>query len=191
MSYAVDDTDQLDLDLASFLDYSWSEKVSIETFITGFHARLDKLAELNLNSKLQGHLMLRQANLNRQSRSIIFGAASGSYEVRAIANALRQAYRNNALQDSSMFAGEKPNAKEEVEDIKCFHCKKVGHLRKIAGNCRRATATPAKEEIVMDIAAIHRRSQSMHLHPQILPPVRSSTPVPAALLLVRRRYMPQ
>ncbi len=64
MSYGVGDTDQLDLDLASFLDYCWDNKTSIETFIAGFHARLDKLAELNLNTKLQGHLLLRQARLD-------------------------------------------------------------------------------------------------------------------------------
>eukprot|EP00171_Calliarthron_tuberculosum_P005577 IDg5577t1 len=93
-SYAVNKTDQLDLDLASFLDFTWNVHKPVEQFIAGFHTRLDRIAELNINNKLKGHLLLRQAGLDHNARSMIVGAASGSYEVDTIATALRQMYRH-------------------------------------------------------------------------------------------------
>ncbi len=114
-SYGGDDTDQLDTDLAAFLDYSWDNRTSIETCIAGFHARLDKLAELNLNSKLQGHLLLRQARIDTHSKNMIIGASSGSYEVRAISSALRQAFRNYS--DSSMVTGSPRGGEKDPNEI--------------------------------------------------------------------------
>lgn len=58
-SYGVNDTDQLDLDL----DYSRDTKATVGSVMAGFHARIDKFSELNLNAKLQGHLLLQQARL--------------------------------------------------------------------------------------------------------------------------------
>lgn len=43
---------------ADFLDYTWKKEVSVEHFISGFHIRVDKISELNLNDKLKGHLLL-------------------------------------------------------------------------------------------------------------------------------------
>jgi len=58
-SYGIDTVDQLDIDLAAFLGYSWSGNLFVEQFIAGFHARLDSIAELAINAKLKGHLLLR------------------------------------------------------------------------------------------------------------------------------------
>ena len=93
--YGVDSADQLDMDLAEFLDFYWKQPMSIEEFIAGFHARLDKLSELNMNDKLKGHLLIRQAGLDRNNRNVIVGAAAGNYDVAKISNALRQAFRDN------------------------------------------------------------------------------------------------
>eukprot|EP00171_Calliarthron_tuberculosum_P022319 IDg22319t1 len=93
-SYAVNRTDQLDLDLAAFLDFTWSSHLPVDQFIAGFHTRLDRIAELHINSKLKGHLLLRQAGLDHSARGMIIGAAAGSYEVDAITSALRQSYRH-------------------------------------------------------------------------------------------------
>ncbi len=101
-SYAVDETDKLDTDLATFLDYTWKKSMTIEEFIAGFHTRLDKIASLNMDDKLKGHLLLRQALLDNQDRNMIIGAASGKYEVKHVGAALRSAFRNRETPMSSM-----------------------------------------------------------------------------------------
>ena len=58
-AYAVDKANQLDSNLADFLDYTWRKEFSVEHFISGFHIRVDKLSTLNLDDKLKGHLLLR------------------------------------------------------------------------------------------------------------------------------------
>lgn len=92
-AYAVDKTNQLDADLADFLDYSWKKELSVEHFISGFHTRVDKISQLNLDDKLKGHLLLRQADLAYNEKHVVVGAASGSYEVQHISAALRNIYR--------------------------------------------------------------------------------------------------
>jgi len=56
-SYGVGKTDQLDIDLANFLDYSWTKDLSVEQFVAGFHSRLDRIASLSIDDKLKGHLL--------------------------------------------------------------------------------------------------------------------------------------
>ena len=94
-AYAVDQTNRLDTDLAEFLDYTWRKELSVEHFISGFHTRVDKIAELNLSDKLKGHLLLRQADLETTERHVVIGAASGSYNVTDVSSALRNIYRNS------------------------------------------------------------------------------------------------
>eukprot|EP00171_Calliarthron_tuberculosum_P022320 IDg22320t1 len=93
LSYSIDETDQLDIDLAAFFDYTWNGRTPIEHYIAGFNNRLDCISELKINSRLKGHLLLRQACLDVQSRNMIVGASSGKFEVKSISNSLRQAYR--------------------------------------------------------------------------------------------------
>jgi len=98
--YLVDKTDQLDIDLTSFLDYTWKSSFNVEQFIAGFHTRLDKISSLALDEKLKGHLLLRQAGLDSHTKNMIIGAASGSYDVTSISNSLRQAFRSTAHDQS-------------------------------------------------------------------------------------------
>ena len=93
-SYGIDEVDQLDIDLALFFDFHWKGNMSIEEYIAGFHARLDKLHELSFSDKLKGHLLLRQAGLDANTRNVIVGSSSGNYDVAKISAALRQAFRN-------------------------------------------------------------------------------------------------
>eukprot|EP00171_Calliarthron_tuberculosum_P018277 IDg18277t1 len=125
-SYAVDATNQLDLDLATFLDYVWEKSMTVEQFIAGFHARLDKIAALNIDNKLKGHLLLRQAALDAQDRNIIVGAASGKYDVKDISIALRQAYRNSKDNEATMSTASSSK--------QCAKCKSLG---KMCFKCRR------------------------------------------------------
>ena len=90
-SYAVDDVDQLGIDLAAFLDYNWKGNISIEEYIASFHSRLDKLSDLKMNDKLKGHLLLRQAGLDLTTSNFIVGAASGNYNNNKISAAARRA----------------------------------------------------------------------------------------------------
>ena len=76
-SYGVDDVDQLRIDLASFFGFQWRSNMTIEEYIAGFHAHLDKLSELSLTDKLKGHLLLRQAGLDSRTRNVIVRSASG------------------------------------------------------------------------------------------------------------------
>lgn len=110
-AYAIDKTNQLDHDLADFLDYTWNKEVSVEHFISGFHTRVDKISDLNLDDKLKGHLLLRQADLVQQERHVVIGAASGSYDVNRISASLRNIYRNGAPTESTQFIPEddRPN----------------------------------------------------------------------------------
>ena len=94
-SYLMDSTDKLDMDLAAFLDYKWESYMSVEQFVAGFHTRLDKIASLQIDAKLKGHLLLRQACLDHSERNMIVGASSGSYDVGSITASLKQAFRLN------------------------------------------------------------------------------------------------
>ncbi len=114
-SYSIDDTDQLDLDLANFLEFTWHKSATVEQFIAGFHTRLHKISSLNIDDKLKGHLLLRQANLDPMDKSMIVGAASGKYDVNSISGALRQAYRSNPPSGTNMRT-----------TPSCWTCKRLG-----------------------------------------------------------------
>lgn len=102
-AYAVDTENQIDHELAAFLDYSWSKEVSVEYFISGFHMSVDKNAELNINNKLKGHLLLRQANFEENARHTILGASSGNYDVPSITSALRNVFQTSSPADATQY----------------------------------------------------------------------------------------
>ena len=101
-AYAVDVSNQLDTDLADFLDYTWKKEFSVEHFISGFHTRVDKISSISLDDKLKGHILLRQAQLAENEKHIIVGVASGSYDVKDISTALRNIYRKFAAGSASL-----------------------------------------------------------------------------------------
>ena len=108
-SYGVDKVDQMDIDLASFLDFSWHGNMAIEQFIAGFHTRIDKIADLHIDEKLKGHLLLRAAGLDAHMRNIIVGSSAGNYDIKSISGALRQAFRNNSKPSTmTSLGGDKP-----------------------------------------------------------------------------------
>lgn len=51
--------------------------MNVEQFIVGFNARIYKIYELQINEKLREYLILRQAELDPNSRNTIFDADSG------------------------------------------------------------------------------------------------------------------
>lgn len=55
-SYAVDESSQLNSELATLLDYTWDENMTGEEFVAGFHARQDKIAELQFTAVVQKHM---------------------------------------------------------------------------------------------------------------------------------------
>lgn len=88
-AYEIGKTNGLDADLSGFLDYSSKTEISKEPFISTFHTRVDKIASLNLDEKLKGHLLLRQADLQYHDQHIFVGAPNGSYDVNQVSAALR------------------------------------------------------------------------------------------------------
>lgn len=93
-SYGIDEANQLDIDLASFLEFCWKKEVTVDQYVAGFHSRLDKIASLELDEKLKGHFLLRQANLAQHERNLVVGASSVSYDVKDLSNSLRNAFRH-------------------------------------------------------------------------------------------------
>lgn len=98
--YKVGETTQLDRDLAEFLDYRWSNKQSIEPYIAGFFTRLDKIAPLQLDGKLKGHLLLRNAHLNEHSRNMVFSASFGKYDAASMTRAVRTVFHTSNVPDT-------------------------------------------------------------------------------------------
>jgi len=117
-SYALNKTMKLDNDLAEFLDFVWEPSTSVEQFIAGFHSRLDRISELNINDKLKGHLMLRKTGLDEQERNVLVGAASGKYEIAAITSALQHQYRKRENKNASLHSKNRQN-----DNTGCRYCK--------------------------------------------------------------------
>lgn len=93
-AYEIEKVKKLDHELEEFLDYSWNRSVSIEHLISGFHTRLDKIAELSLDEKIKGRVLLRQTDLADHDRHVVIGASSGRYEVKFVSDALRNIFQN-------------------------------------------------------------------------------------------------
>lgn len=74
---AIDIINQLENDLADFLDYSCNKTVSVEYVISGFRTRVDRVSSLILEEKLKGNLLLRQAQLADHDIQLVIGASSG------------------------------------------------------------------------------------------------------------------
>jgi hypothetical protein len=66
--------------VSAFLDYQRLPSMSISTYIAGFYARLDNLSQLQMPDELKGHLLLKQANLESDQKSMIIASARGSYK---------------------------------------------------------------------------------------------------------------
>lgn len=100
-SYGNDNKEELDGDLASFLDYKWTWNMSADQFIAGFDAHFDKVSSLNTEAELKGHTLLRQACLFLKDGNMV--SASGSYDVTCITLANHNAFKGRTLYDYSLF----------------------------------------------------------------------------------------
>lgn len=92
ISCSVDESNQLDSELVEFIEYSWKRTISIKQYIAGFCYRLDKIASLQLDDKLKGHLFDHQACRPQHRRNILIGASSGSYDIRDLTTDIRNSY---------------------------------------------------------------------------------------------------
>lgn len=80
-SYGVDANNQLNTNLAAFLNYSWRPELTVDQFIAGFNARLDRIACLKFDEVVKGHLLLRLSGLTPSEHNIILAASAGSNDV--------------------------------------------------------------------------------------------------------------
>lgn len=67
-------TNQLYIDIVNFVVYNWENKITVDQFIAGLHARIDRIAALKIYSKMKRYLLLRKTALDAQDPSIIAGA---------------------------------------------------------------------------------------------------------------------
>ena len=133
-SYSIDASNQLDTDLAEFLDFRWQKSMTVEQSIAGFHVRLDRLSSLNIDEKLKSHLLLRHADLDARDRNMIVGSAAGKYEASYICSALGQAYRCPALQNDRATHNTMPTPSN------CRTCKRMGKkCRRCLSNANRTS----------------------------------------------------
>ena len=100
--YGIDAIDQLHIDTACFFDFHWKPNMSIEKYIAGFNACLDKLLDFSVSDKIKGQLLLHQADLDSNPRNIIVGSESGCYEIGRISNSVRQAFRNSVMEEGDV-----------------------------------------------------------------------------------------
>ncbi len=94
-SYGVEAVDHLEIDLADFSEFVWKLPMSVEEFRAGFHSRLDKLSDLQMNDKLKGHLLLGQAGLDNSTQNLFAGSAAGNYDIAKISSPLPQTLRDS------------------------------------------------------------------------------------------------
>jgi hypothetical protein len=109
--------------VSAFLDYQRLPSMSISTYVAGFYARLDNLAQLQMPDELKGHLLLKQANLNLSEKTMVVASAHGSYKVKDMVDSMRQLYGERTDVPTA-------NASFATVDTKkfCNYCKKKNHI---------------------------------------------------------------
>jgi hypothetical protein len=78
--------------VSAFLDFQRLPSMTISTYIAGFYARLDSLAQLQMPDDLKEHLLLKQANLDSSEKTMVIASARGSYKVKDVVDSMRQLY---------------------------------------------------------------------------------------------------
>lgn len=76
--------------------------MSVDEFVYGSHARLDKTSTLKIKDDSKGYLLLRHARLDDHDKNIVNGFASGDYSLLALLTSLQNAYRLEGLPSSSL-----------------------------------------------------------------------------------------
>ena len=89
-SFALSADDRIDTDLMELLDWS-IEGHSLTQFLGGFHTRIARIENtMSIPSKIQGLLLLRQANITGELRGRVLACTGGSIDVQDIMNALKK-----------------------------------------------------------------------------------------------------
>jgi hypothetical protein len=109
--------------VSAFLDYQRLPSMSISTYIAGFYARLDNLAQLQMPDELKGHLLLKQANLEQSEKSMVVASARGSYKVGDLVDSMRQLYGEQADIPTTV-----PSFVTNESKKFCTYCKKKNHV---------------------------------------------------------------
>jgi hypothetical protein len=132
--------------VSNFLEYQRLPTMSVATYVAGFYARLDNLCQLQIPDELKGHLLLKQANLEKSERTMIVASAKGNYKITAIVDSMRQFFGNH--QDSPI-AGPSFHTKDSAKPEKrfCNFCKKKNHLEKDCWKKRKSLRDSSEEAI--------------------------------------------
>lgn len=65
-------------DVSKFFYFIWDRSRFVDEFIIGFHFCFEKLSSLSLDEELEGHILLRQANLDHHDRNVITSSGRGN-----------------------------------------------------------------------------------------------------------------
>lgn len=76
--------------------------LTFEQYIAGCRSRLDKIVSLELYNKLKGHQLPLKAARVIQNKSILVGAASGSYDITHLTSVMRNAFMHKTPPDASI-----------------------------------------------------------------------------------------
>lgn len=98
----------MDFDLTLFLYYSRDKSSTVWYFIARIYAIHDKIVELQLLSNVQGHMIVKNAGLDRNKQIMIARQTFGKYNVGQVASALRSTYKKYNFQCISRYASSKP-----------------------------------------------------------------------------------
>lgn len=62
--------------------------MNVNGFVVGFHSWLEKISILELSEKLEGHMLLWQADLDVCDQNIVIGSAGENYSLQGIETGL-------------------------------------------------------------------------------------------------------
>jgi hypothetical protein len=75
--FAASSEMQLQSDIASFLVYFRTPKMTVSSFVVSYQSRLARLNSIALPPEIQGHLLLRQKGFDRHTQGLIAASPSG------------------------------------------------------------------------------------------------------------------
>jgi hypothetical protein len=142
--------------VSAFLDYQRLPSMSVSTYIAGFYARLDNLAQLQMPDELKGHLLLKQANLEKSEKIMVVASAQGSYKVGDLVDSMRQLYGEQA--DIPMAS---PSFMTKETKKFCTYCRKKNHVE--ADCWKRRKEVESKNSIVSSTGESKKASRSTYV----------------------------
>lgn len=66
--------------------------MTADVLVFGLPTMLDRIDKPDLNDKLKGHLLLRQADLDGHDRNVIVKFSGGNYFLQALSTSLNDSY---------------------------------------------------------------------------------------------------